>query len=141
MFKLSPIVLVFISTVAVAGEQLLSGEQIREKIVHNTLVGSEDGAPVVEYFNDDGFILGRGKDGKYIGLWRIRGNKLCVDYDDDDEANGKVTEAMDCMAIALNGDKVTRLSGDDSVDDDDNDDIWTLKQGNPELLTSDTDDD
>ncbi len=140
MFKMSPIALVFVSTVALAGGQLLSGAQIRDKIVHNTLVGAEDGAPVFEFFNDDGIILGQGNDGKYTGSWQIKGNKLCVSYDDDEE-DGKAPEAMECMAIALSGDQVTRLSAGDDINDDDNDDVWTLKQGNPELLTSDTDDD
>ncbi len=130
MIKMFPIALAFVSTAAVAEGQTLSGAEIRDKIVGNTLVGTEDGAPVVEFFKDDGSILGRGADGKYAGLWQIRGDKLCVHYDDDKAGS------MDCMAMATNGDQVTRLSAGDDVDDDDNDDIWTLKAGNSENLAT-----
>lgn len=128
MIKMFPIALVFVSTAAVAEGQTLSGAEIRDKIITNTLVGTEDGAPVVEFFKDDGSILGRGSDGNYVGLWQIRGDKLCVHYEDDKAGS------MDCLAIAINGDRVTRLSAGDDVDDDDNDDIWTLKTGNSENL-------
>jgi hypothetical protein len=125
MVKTLAIALVFVSTAAFAASQKLSGNQIQQHIIGNTLAGTENGSPYFEYFAAYGVIMGRGKDGEYLGNWTIRGDKLCVAYEDD---NGNIAGIHKCSYIFVNGRQVTGSSIDE-------DDPLTIEQGNPRNLT------
>jgi hypothetical protein len=130
MIKTVAITVAFVSTAAWAVDaSILTGDQIRQRIIGNTIVGTEDGAPVSKYFGADGFIRVEDKDGRYKGVWKIKGNELCVGYEDD---NGNMDEAKECSTMALRGDRVIRSS--------DEGDLLTLKAGDSargEILSGD----
>jgi hypothetical protein len=131
MIKILAIALTCISTTAFAGGLKLSGDDVRQKIVGNTIIGAEDGSPYAEYLLEDGNILGQGKDGNYKGVWKIRGNRLCLSYEDDD---GKIGESEECSTVVLNGDQIIRKS------DDGDEEVSALAPGNPKNLKYGADD-
>ena len=127
MGKTLAITLVFLSTTAgLAASPGLSGEQIRLRVSGNTLVGTEDGLPYFQYFIDDGTILVQDKEGEYSGHWFIRGNQLCVAYEDD---NGYIPETHKCSRVILRQNQIIASAIDD-------DDPLTLEPGNPRQLTA-----
>jgi hypothetical protein len=83
-----------------ASGQSLSGDQIRETLIGNTLSGVEDGKSYSEHLNPDGTISGRSASGSYSGRWRISGNRICFLY-----AEGSTKS--DCTEVSLDGDRIT----------------------------------
>ena len=67
-----------LSTTAFA--QSLSGDQIRERLVGNTMSGFDDGEYYSQVLNSDGSITGRSSSGSYRGRWNISGNEICLSY-------------------------------------------------------------
>ena len=51
----------------------VGGDQIRQALAGNTILGIENGKEYSEYFLPGGFIRGRDSDGPYTGQWVIRG--------------------------------------------------------------------
>ena len=82
--------------------QSLSGKQIRETLIGNTISGVEDGESYSEHLNPDGTISGRSPSGSYSGRWRISGNQICFLYP---EAH-RPTE-WDCTEVRLDGNRIT----------------------------------
>ena len=73
--------------------RVLTGEEIKTEIVGNTISGAtSSGHPYTEYYRDDGRILAK----DYAGSWRIEGDRMCVDYDNNDDYDG-------CWSLALDG--------------------------------------
>lgn len=126
MVKTLAITLVFLSTAGLAASQGLSGDQIRLRVIGNTLVGTEDGLQYFEYFINDGTIVGQGKDGEYSGHWFIRRNQLCVAYEDD---KGYIPKTHKCSRVIMNRNQIIASSIDE-------DDPLTLQPGNPRNLTA-----
>src|SRR5208283_5437223 len=112
MVKRLVITLIVLSTAGLAAARELSGDRIRQDVIGNTLVGTEDGLQYFEYFIDDGTIVGEGKDGEYSGHWFIQGAQLCVAYEDD---NGYIPQTHKCARVILNRNQVVAPS----IDEDD----------------------
>jgi hypothetical protein len=126
MVKKLAITLVFLSTAGLAASQGLSGDQIRQHVIGNTLVGTDDGLQYFEYFIADGTIVGQGKDGEYSGHWFIRGNRLCVAYEDD---KGYIPQTHKCSRVIVSRNQIIASSIDE-------DEPLTLQPGNPRNLTA-----
>lgn len=127
MFKSLAVTLVLLSTAgALAASPGLSGDQIRQHVIGNTLVGAENGLPYFEYYVNDGTIIGQGNDGEYSGHWFIRGNQLCVAYENDD---GIIPKSHKCSSVIMIRNQITASSVDD-------DDPLTLQPGNPRNLAA-----
>ena len=82
--------------------QSLSGNQIRETLIGNTLTGVADGESYSEHLNSDGTISGWSPSGRYSGKWRISGNEICFSYEESKRA-GK----WDCTEVKLQGSRIT----------------------------------
>lgn len=96
----------------------MSGDAIRAELVGNTYSGvTKSGFHYTEYLHPEGRI--RAED--YFGWWSISGDQLCLDYDGGVESDG-------CWAIALDGDRILWLKGEEQ------DDVSTLVAGNPHNL-------
>jgi hypothetical protein len=128
MLKTFVIVFAVFSTQAWAGGETLTGDQIMERIIGNTIVDTDNRALEVKYFSSDGSIRVEDKDGRYDGVWAIRENKLCVGYEDD---NGNMSEAKDCMTVKIKGNRVTMSNGD----------VVRLEQGNARNLSQSSNND
>jgi hypothetical protein len=125
MIKTAAITVAFVSTAAWAADvSILTGDQIQQRIIGNTLVETDQGASVGKFFSADGFIRVGDKDGAYKGVWKIKGNELCVGYEDD---NGNLGEAKECSTVTLLGNRVTFSADDGSVS--------TLEKGNSRKLS------
>jgi hypothetical protein len=92
-------ILVFSNT---AFGQSLSGEQIRETLIGNTISGISDGESYSEYLNPNGTIAGRGPSGSYSGKWRISGDQICFLY-----PQGHESAKWDCTEVRLDGNRIT----------------------------------
>ena len=79
------------------GVTILSENDLRTKIVGNTLAGVADGTKWVEYYAKDGTIRGKWGGDRYGGKWKISGSVMCFDY--------QGTEDDECNTIALEGNK------------------------------------
>lgn len=91
-----------VATFAHASDMELTADEIRARMIGNTIVGTENGESYAEYLSPNGVIYGRNKRESYNGWWRIAGNKLCFAYEED---NGK-KPSWNCVYVALTGDKV-----------------------------------
>lgn len=91
-----------LATCAHASDFELTADELRARMVGNTVVGIEDGEFYAEYLSPNGAIYGRNQHEAYQGYWRIVGNKLCLAYDED---NGKKI-SWNCVFVALNGDRI-----------------------------------
>ena len=83
-----------LSTTAFA--QSLSGDQIRERLVGNTMSGFDDGEYYSQVLNPDGSITGRSSSGSYRGRWNISGNEICLSYESE----------SDCTGVKLRGGRI-----------------------------------
>ena len=89
-----------LSTTAFA--QSLSGDQIRETLVGNTMSGFDDGEVFHEYLNPNGTISGSTPSGRYSGQWRISGDEICFAYD----TNAKSGPKWDCSEVRLRRNRI-----------------------------------
>jgi hypothetical protein len=103
----------------------LSGQQIKDQLVGNTIIGTEDGEPYSEFLKKDGTISGQSPSEKYTGQWRIGDDQICFYYKEEGKSPAKA-ENWDCTFVVINGDKVI-WQGTDSPDS-------TLLAGNPKGL-------
>ena len=115
------ITLVFLSTAGPTAADGLSGDQIRQSVIGNTLVGTDEDSQYFEYFAADGTIVGQGEDGEYSGHWFMRGDRLCVAYEDD---NGHIPQTDKCSGVIVSRDQIIASSIDE-------DDPLALLLGNP----------
>jgi hypothetical protein len=109
-----------------SAEPTLPNDQIRAKLVGNTISGVEDEETYSEYLKQDGKIAGFAPSGKYTGRWRIADDQICFFYDG---AGKTVTSAKDweCSFVAIDGSKITWDPGPDASES-------TLIAGNPKGL-------
>ncbi|MDI4663069.1 hypothetical protein K9U40_01765 [Xanthobacter autotrophicus] len=91
-----------LATCAHASDLELTADEIRARMIGNTIVGIEEGEFYAEYLSPNGAIYGRNRHEAYQGYWRIAGNKLCFAYESD---SGKKV-SWNCVYVALTGDKV-----------------------------------
>lgn len=97
----------------------LSGDQIRARVVGNTIQGVHEGLGYFEYLRPDGTIRGsRGLELVYVGRWRLQGSAMCFSYDLIDWAQG-------CYQIRLNGNRIGFYK------DGEEEGVATLLSGNP----------
>jgi hypothetical protein len=92
-------ILVFSNT---AFGQSLSGKEIRETLIGNTLSGVSDGESYSEYLNADGTIVGRSPSGSYSGKWRISDDQICFLY-----PQGNQSTEWNCTEVRVDGDRIT----------------------------------
>lgn len=97
-------VVMALSWQAAAAGEVLSGEQIRQQIIGNTVSGmieaSEGGpSPYAEYYDPDGTIRGDG----YSGRWSIEGDTMCLSYEQSRKACWQVSAECDELKWILNG--------------------------------------
>jgi len=115
------IVAVFLALTGTADAQstsALSDAAILAALIGNTIVGTENKKPYVEYLRPDGWISGRSNGEAYTGAWEVYHNQLCFYYHDE-------TPKMrwwECSKLALGGTRVFWL--------DDHTASWLLR-GNP----------
>jgi hypothetical protein len=98
--------------------RLLSGEEIRQEIIGNTVDG-QMGSPFTEFYSPDGAIKGVSGEGRYEGSWSIDKDMLCLVY----------SEPFGCRRIGLAGDVVSFITEDGEADGS-----GTLIKGNPDGL-------
>ncbi|MBX6322096.1 MAG: hypothetical protein IRY94_09740 [Rhodospirillaceae bacterium] len=97
---------------AAAAGQVLSGDQIRQRLIGNTVSGmldaSEGGpSPYAEYYDPDGTIRGDG----YTGRWTIEGDTICLSFEDSPRACWQVSAEGDDIEWILDG----RVEGNGKV--------------------------
>jgi hypothetical protein len=104
----------------------LTNEDIRAKLIGNTISGVEDGEAYDEYLKPDGKISGRSASEKYTGQWRVADGQICFYYN---ETGKSVTNSKnwDCSFVAVDGSKVIWDPGPDQSQS-------TLVEGNPKGL-------
>lgn len=85
-----------------ASDLELTADEIRTRMVGNTILGIEDGEFYAEYLSPNGVIYGHTKQEPYTGWWRIAGNKICFAYEEDDAKKAR----WNCVNVALTGDRV-----------------------------------
>lgn len=122
MFRTFVIVFAIVSSQAWAGEESLTGDQIHQRIIGNTMIDPDSNPPEAKYFDSDGFVRVQDQDGGYKGVWMIIDNQLCVGYDDE---HGNIQEAKDCATVKIKGTRVTMSNGD----------VLTLEPGNTKNIT------
>ena len=121
---------------ATADPAPLKGEQIRVRIVGNTIDGVDDGKAYSEYIVSDGTLRGLGADGFFSGTWRIDKNQFCyridpdADPDNPDPTDSTATWEWECSQVTLVG---AKLYWSDGIDEGDAPDA-TLRDGNPSHL-------
>jgi len=89
---------------------------IRKRVIGHTVNGTMGYGAYVEFYAPDGTIHGSG----YRAEWRIRGDRLCLDYDE--------SPSMDCYDVRLYGNTVEWWHGGEMRGE------GTLIEGNPERL-------
>ncbi|WP_395684912.1 hypothetical protein [Aestuariivirga sp.] len=99
---------------AAAGSAISSGEEIAAALAGNTVKGSmnESGA-YEEFYGPDGAVKGE----NFSGTWRIDGDSMCIQYEDDPES---------CWQVKIDGGEVTWLN------DGEEQGTGVIVEGNPE---------
>jgi hypothetical protein len=111
---------VFIAPEAAHAAPLSNDDQIREVFAGNTISGQERGETYIEYFQPDGRIAGKGREGRYSGHWGITRGQMCMRYDEV----GNASSSWDCVRVRLEGNRVIWIDqGEKSYS--------TLTPGNP----------
>ncbi len=103
------------------GVTILTEEEIRAKIIENTMEGKEYGKRWWEYYLPDGEIKGLWAKELYGGTWTLSGPVMCFDY--------KGTGYDGCSTLSLDGDKGTYYYMDGTFESD-----FKLSEGNPKAL-------
>lgn len=103
------------------GVTLLTEEEIRAKIIGNTLEGKEYGKRWWELYLPDGNIAGLWATERYGGKWTLSGPVMCYDY--------KGSGYDGCWTMSLEGDKIDYYKMDGEPDGD-----AKLREGNPKAL-------
>ncbi|MDQ0395441.1 hypothetical protein J3R73_005233 [Labrys monachus] len=94
---------------ATASKAGMGGDEIKARIVGNTVTGVDDGKPYMEYYDPSGSIAGKDTE-PYTGSWRIDGNKLCTGYESEDPT--KTDLDWTCSGVSVVGDRVFWLDQD-----------------------------
>jgi len=91
----------FLSAPAVqAGEEPLTGDQIKEILSGNTVFGEQKGTPWKQYFDADGAtIYISGEDAPSPGRWAVREDRFCSQWPPSDK--------WDCYDMTGAGENVT----------------------------------
>ncbi len=89
-------------------------------IVGNTIEGKVAGQDFSDYFDKGGGVRHVDQNGLSSGTWTLQGDKVCLDYPDDDERS--------CMSFEVAGTSGTAL------DDDGNRIRFTIEPGNSKGL-------
>jgi hypothetical protein len=100
---------------AAASAQRLSGPEVSQLLVGNSMTGkAKGGEQWTEYYDTSGHIAGLWTDSsgtdKYVGTWRVDGDKKCVDYEG--------TEHDGCYGLARTNDVVYHYNTDGTTDAD-----------------------
>lgn len=99
----------------------LTGVDAWKQIVGNSISGKdEDGAPLVEYYRADGSLRQLDDDEAQGGTWTLKGQQVCLDYDDSDDAV--------CFKIEVSGNTAT------FIEEDGTSHAYTILKGNPRKL-------
>ncbi len=87
------------------GVTVLSEQELRIKIVGNTMIGFDYGKKWAEYFAEDGTIMGTWGPDRYRGKWTIAGPVMCFDYPGtyDDECNTIALDGNIWLTFVLDG--------------------------------------
>ena len=72
-----------VTACATASGGQINANDIKARVIGNTVTGVDDGKPYQEYYNPNGTVSGMDTE-DYTGSWRIEGNKLCTGYESDD---------------------------------------------------------
>jgi len=100
--------------------QRLTGLAAWSALVGNSISGkNEDGDPLTEYYLRNGTVKQLADDETATGKWTVRGEKVCIQYPDEDE---------DCYTITVDGDIAT------FSEDDGSGRRYQILKGNPKKL-------
>ncbi len=91
------------------GVTLLTEDEIRDKIIENTVGGLDYGKKWFEYYTEDGAIKGIWDRERYRGKWTLDGPVMCFDY--------AGTGYDGCWTISLDGDTVHWYKPTGELDD------------------------
>lgn len=106
---------------AISAKQDVSGRAAWEKVVGNTIVGTVDGKPFVEFYARDGVLKFRFEGKLSVGRWQLDGELVCFEYPGDPK---------ECFQLTLtDGTNVTWTDNKGVIDT-----RGTLAQGNSENL-------
>jgi hypothetical protein len=90
-----------------SGFHALSGAEITARLAGNTVAGVEDGENYVEYLSPTGTLFGRAESGRYLGAWRVEGNKFCFRYEPEaEEGKNAQVGVWECHPVTLNGQSI-----------------------------------
>lgn len=78
---------------ALAQDAKLAGAAAMARLVGNTVTGATPDGPYAELFGADGALTIVDRDGKAGGRWILKGDRVCLDVDDDE----------DCRSIEVQG--------------------------------------
>lgn len=98
----------------------LSGAAAWATIVGNTIDGKVAGEDFADYFDPSGAVRHVDQNGLSSGTWALQGDKVCLDFPDDDERS--------CLAFEVAGGAGT------AVDDDGTPIRFTVRPGNSKGL-------
>jgi len=71
---------VFTNAAFAQAAELKSDDEIKSKLIGNTIAGSDNGNNYFEFLRQDGKIFGSDSSGRYEGEWRIKDSKMCFFY-------------------------------------------------------------
>ena len=66
-----------------AAESRLTGPEILQDIVGNTVAWEDEGGCSVEYYRPDGVVIGQRNNASFTAHWWVRGSLMCFKYDFD----------------------------------------------------------
>lgn len=93
----------------------ITGADAIERLIGNTLSATIDGSEIADYLQRDGTWTSKVDAVIAKGRWRREGAKVCMKFPDEDE---------NCYRVEIADRKVTM------IDDDDNEEIFELRDGN-----------
>lgn len=120
--------LLLVSVAAVAADSAvpapagaaLSGAAAWEALKGNTILGKVAGEDFSDYFDPGGAVRHVDGNGQSAGTWAVQGDKVCLDFPEDDERS--------CLAFEVTGSTGT------AVDDDGTPLRFTVEPGNSKGL-------
>ena len=102
----------------------LTGEEIRAGIIGNTITGADEHGSFSEFLDRNGAIRGVSGSDRFTGVWRIKGDQICIRRYDPD------ANEWDCNSVTFDNGNIFWT---DQPDEDDPVDA-SLVAGNPNGL-------
>lgn len=87
-----------------AAGRTLSGAAAWAAIVGNTIDGRVAGREFSDYFDREGAVRHIDGNGSSAGTWALQGDRVCLDFPDDDERNCLTFEVTGTTGSALDDD-------------------------------------